>query len=173
MNRRLANSAITRVVLALVLGVVTGAAVAGAGGSPLGILVGFALAATVFVVLGWASLWPMDAPTTKDHARREDFQPVIEELLVVLFALIGLVGIVMILVLAHTGTRHTAAAIALAGVFMAWAAVHLGMTYQVSDTAVRSRAVRAVVLRHTLLSYVFGTVILATTISLVAGVAGS
>lgn len=44
---------------------------------------------------------------------------------------------------------------------------NLGMTYQVSDTTVSSRAIRAVVLRHTMLSYLFGTVILATTINLV------
>ena len=47
---------------------------------------------------------------------------------------------------------------------------NLGMTYQVSDTAVSSSAIRAVVLRHCLLSYVFGTVILATTINLVTGI---
>ncbi|WP_280270928.1 DUF1345 domain-containing protein [Nocardia wallacei] len=48
---------------------------------------------------------------------------------------------------------------------------NLGMTYQVSDTAVSNQHIRAVVLRHTLLSYVFGTVVLATTINLVAGFA--
>lgn len=47
---------------------------------------------------------------------------------------------------------------------------NLGMTYQVSDTDVTSSTVRAVVLRHTLLSYVFGTSILATAINLVAGI---
>lgn len=45
---------------------------------------------------------------------------------------------------------------------------NLGMTYQVSDTDVSSPNIRTVVLRHTLLSYAFGTVILATTINLVA-----
>ncbi|MEU1404118.1 DUF1345 domain-containing protein [Streptomyces sp. NPDC005728] len=45
---------------------------------------------------------------------------------------------------------------------------NLGMTYQVSDTNVSSTALRSIVLRHTLLSYVFGTGILATAISLVA-----
>ena len=45
------------------------------------------------------------------------------------------------------------------------------MTYQVSDTAVSSQAIRAVVLRHTLLSYLFGAVVLASTINLVAGIA--
>jgi uncharacterized membrane protein len=47
---------------------------------------------------------------------------------------------------------------------------NLGMTYQVSDTSVSSPTIRTVVLRHCLLSYVFGTVILATTINLVAGI---
>jgi uncharacterized membrane protein len=46
---------------------------------------------------------------------------------------------------------------------------NLGMTYQVSDTAVRSADIRKVVLFHCLLSYVFGTAILATTINLVLG----
>jgi len=46
---------------------------------------------------------------------------------------------------------------------------NLGMTYQVSDTDVRSSVIRQVVLRHCLLSYVFGTAILATAINLVLG----
>lgn len=46
----------------------------------------------------------------------------------------------------------------------------LGMTYQVSDTGLQSRAFRVTALRHGLLSYVFGAVILATTINLVAGI---
>lgn len=45
----------------------------------------------------------------------------------------------------------------------------LGMTYQVSDTGLQGRAFRVTALRHGLLSYVFGAVILATTINLVAG----
>lgn len=119
-----------------------------------------------------------------------------------------LVGVVVLLVLADSGSQKTAAAVGLLGVFMSWAMLHLmytaryahlyyiepaggidfnnddppayadffyfsynlGMTYQVSDTSVSSVAVRSVVLRHTLLSYVFGTVILAATINLVAGI---
>ncbi|MEV6056007.1 DUF1345 domain-containing protein [Streptomyces sp. NPDC052107] len=50
---------------------------------------------------------------------------------------------------------------------------NLGMTYQVSDTDVSSPAIRAMVLRHTLLSYVFGTGILATTLNLVASMVSS
>lgn len=53
----------------------------------------------------------------------------------------------------------------------AYLAFTLGMTYQVSDTDLRTPEVRRLVLRHTLLSYVFGTVIVAATINLVVGLA--
>ncbi len=47
---------------------------------------------------------------------------------------------------------------------------NLGMTYQVSDTNVSNVTIRGVVLRHCLLSYMFGTMILATTINLVTNI---
>jgi uncharacterized membrane protein len=43
------------------------------------------------------------------------------------------------------------------------------MTYGITDTDVSRTAVRSVVLRHAILSFVFGTAILATAIALVAG----
>lgn len=46
----------------------------------------------------------------------------------------------------------------------------LGMTYAVSDTNVSDEKIRSVVVRHTMLSYVFGVVILASTINVVAGI---
>jgi uncharacterized membrane protein len=45
----------------------------------------------------------------------------------------------------------------------------VGMAFQVSDTAVTSRRLRRVVLRHALLSYITGAVVLATSINLVSG----
>ena len=48
----------------------------------------------------------------------------------------------------------------------------LGMTYQVSDTAIGSSEIRRTAMRHALLSYLFGAVILATVINLVAGLGG-
>ncbi|MEO6200651.1 MAG: DUF1345 domain-containing protein [Cryobacterium sp.] len=51
----------------------------------------------------------------------------------------------------------------------AYLAFTLGMTFQVSDTNLRTHAIRMAALRHALLSYVFGSVILATLINLVAG----
>ncbi|SDK15619.1 Uncharacterized membrane protein [Cryobacterium psychrotolerans] len=51
----------------------------------------------------------------------------------------------------------------------AYLAFTLGMTFQVSDTTLQTHAIRMAALRHALLSYLFGTIILATLINLVAG----
>jgi uncharacterized membrane protein len=51
----------------------------------------------------------------------------------------------------------------------AYLAFTVGMTFQVSDTDLETSALRAAALRHALLSYLLGAVILATTINLVAG----
>jgi uncharacterized membrane protein len=50
----------------------------------------------------------------------------------------------------------------------AYLAFTIGMTYQVSDTDVGKSAIRRAVLGHALLSYVFGAVIIAATINIVA-----
>jgi uncharacterized membrane protein len=51
----------------------------------------------------------------------------------------------------------------------AYLAFTVGMTFQVSDTELNTSAFRRCVLRHALLSYLFGTVIVALTINFVAG----
>ncbi|MGB3482953.1 MAG: DUF1345 domain-containing protein [Mycobacterium sp.] len=51
----------------------------------------------------------------------------------------------------------------------AYLAFTLGMTYQVSDTNLRSRAIRSTALTHALLSFLLGAVILAMTLNLVVG----
>jgi uncharacterized membrane protein len=51
----------------------------------------------------------------------------------------------------------------------AYLAFTLGMTFQVSDTDLQTAEIRATALRHALLSYLLGAVILATTINLVSG----
>jgi uncharacterized membrane protein len=53
----------------------------------------------------------------------------------------------------------------------AYLAFTIGMSYQVSDTKLTGTFVRGVVLRHALLSYGLGAVVLAATINLVAGLA--
>jgi hypothetical protein len=46
------------------------------------------------------------------------------------------------------------------------------MTFQISDTNLTSGRIRRVALHHALLSYLFGTVIVAITVSSVAGLLG-
>jgi uncharacterized membrane protein len=55
----------------------------------------------------------------------------------------------------------------------AYLALTIGMTYQVSDTDLTGKRVRRNALHHALLSYVFGAVILAITVSSVAGLLGN
>lgn len=208
MNERssLPQTALVRLLAAVAAGLV--AATLGTFASvALGTLVGIAVAATTFVVLGWLALWRLDADATRQNARREDFRPVLNEVVIGGAALAGLAAIVALLVAGGSHAGGLEAAIAAVGALMSWAALqllyathyaflyyasdtpggidfnsseppsyrdflyvayNLGMTYQVSDTAVTSSAIRSVVLRHCLLSYVFGLLILATTINLVA-----
>jgi uncharacterized membrane protein len=51
----------------------------------------------------------------------------------------------------------------------AYLAFTIGMTFQVSDTNITAQEIRTTALRHALLSYLFGAVILATMINVVAG----
>jgi uncharacterized membrane protein len=207
MSTLMPQSAVARLTGSVAVGAVIGVVVGVLTDASLGVLAGIAATGAIFLAVGWILLWPMDADTTHRNARREAFRPVVEELVVVAAALGALVSIVVLLVGGHSNADPAAAATALAGVFMAWAGLHLmyaaryaylyytpsaggidfnsddapafrdffyfsynlGMTYQVSDTNVSNTTIRAVALRHCLLSYVFGTVILATAINLVAG----
>jgi uncharacterized membrane protein len=54
----------------------------------------------------------------------------------------------------------------------AYLALTIGMTFQVSDTDLTAKRVRRVALHHALISYLFGTVIVAITVSSVAGLLG-
>ncbi|HTF59467.1 MAG TPA: DUF1345 domain-containing protein [Actinomycetes bacterium] len=51
----------------------------------------------------------------------------------------------------------------------AYVAFTIGMCYQVSDTTVGDRRIRGTVLSHAFLSYVFGVVIVAGSVNLIAG----
>jgi uncharacterized membrane protein len=50
----------------------------------------------------------------------------------------------------------------------AYVAATIGMTFQVSDTDIQSKSIRRAVLRHALLSFLFGAVILGVTVNVVA-----
>ena len=51
----------------------------------------------------------------------------------------------------------------------AYLALTIGMTYQVSDTDLKTKTIRHTAIRHALLSYLFGAVIVAMVINVVAG----
>jgi uncharacterized membrane protein len=51
----------------------------------------------------------------------------------------------------------------------AYLAFTIGMTYQVSDTSIASKPIRRTALRHAYMSYLFGTIVVAMTINVVAG----
>ena len=53
----------------------------------------------------------------------------------------------------------------------AYLAFTIGMTFQVSDTDLQTKTIRRTALRHALISFPLGTVIIATSINLVAGLA--
>lgn len=217
MRSRLPVTAVARVAGSLASGVVAGAVVAWWSDPTLGALSGIAVAAGVFVVAGWLTLWSLDADATRASVRREELRPLVDELVVVAAALGGLAGVVVLLLRGESAAGNGPAAVAVIAVFLSWGALHLmyatryaflfytspdpgpggeprsrgidfnspeppsyrdflyfsynlGMTYQVSDTSVTSTAIRSIVLRHCLLSYAFGAVILATTINLVVGI---
>ena len=53
----------------------------------------------------------------------------------------------------------------------AYLAFTIGMTFQVSDTNIKTKQIRRIALRHALMSFPLGAVIIATSINLVAGLA--
>jgi uncharacterized membrane protein len=54
----------------------------------------------------------------------------------------------------------------------AYLAFTVGMTFQVSDTDIQTTEIRATVLRHALLSYLFGAGIVASAVNLIANLGG-
>ena len=55
----------------------------------------------------------------------------------------------------------------------AYFAFNLGMTFQVSDNNISSSELRKIILAHTLISYVFNTVVIASVVNLVVNLASS
>jgi uncharacterized membrane protein len=55
---------------------------------------------------------------------------------------------------------------------LAYVALTIGMAFQVSDTDISQKRIRRVAIKHALLSYLFGTVILSVTVSSVAALLG-
>lgn len=173
-------------------------------------LVGWDVAALVFLVWVWLVIAPMDARDTATHAKRENPDRVASDVILLSAALASLVAVGFVLAdgnSSHGTKRDLVAILAVASVALSWLAVHtlytlryaelyhadptggidfhsdeepryldfayvsftLGMTFQVSDTDLNARPIRAAALRQALLSYLFGTVVLASMINLIVG----
>jgi uncharacterized membrane protein len=118
------EAATPRLVLALVLGIAA-SLVGSRVGVPTGILIGVAVAGMVLVVLGWFVLWPMDAAATRRHVGSADEPPPVNEGLIIGIPLAGLACVVALLASGGSDMGPWPAAIAVLGVAMAWAALHL------------------------------------------------
>jgi uncharacterized membrane protein len=199
--------------LVAILGVAAGFVMALFAPWQLSTLIGWDVAAVLFVVWVWTSAGRFDPQETQRFATREDDSRLSAQLLVVSASVVSLVGVGFDLLKAsqaRTGSGHvTLILAAVATGVLSWATVHtvyalryaheyyarppvggidfksgqdyrpdyrdfayvafvVGMTFQVSDTDLNHRMVRRTVLAHSLLAYLFGAVILAVTINVVA-----
>lgn len=173
-------------------------------------LVGWNVAATVFIAWIWFTVAGMDAAATARHAAIEDLSRPTADLILILASVASLVGVGLSLLEASDTEGLEKAMIvgaASVSVILSWATVHtvftlryarlyyaaggggidfngdraptytdfaylaftIGMTYQVSDTSIASKTIRRTALRHAYMSYLFGTVVVAMTINVVAG----
>ncbi|MHB8719141.1 MAG: DUF1345 domain-containing protein [Candidatus Dormibacteria bacterium] len=171
-------------------------------------LIGWDVAATVFIGSVLAVNWRADAERTRERSLREDSSRIVADLVLIGASVVSLidVGFVLARTGSTTGPLHALLlAVSISSVVISWAAVHtiftlryarlyyqdgtgidwhdhdvpayidfayvaltVGMTFQVSDTDITTKAMRRAIRSHALLSYLFGVVIFATTINVVA-----
>jgi uncharacterized membrane protein len=206
-------SAATRVATAAAAGACTGALASLPGSWQIGTLVGWDVAAAVYVAWTWATIWHRDPAATARLALREDPGRAIADALLLVASVASVLAVVLAITAGRAGgpgARDLRATLAVASVALSWTVVQtvftshyarlyyshpaggidfnqdtrpcyadfaylaftVGMTFQVSDTALETSALRAAALRQALLSYLLGAVVLATTINLVAGLLG-
>jgi uncharacterized membrane protein len=208
-----AVSAGRRAAVSVLSGLVAGAALAWLVPWQAAVLMGWSVAAAVYVVWVLTSIAGKDSEATARIATREDASRTAADLMLLCAAIGSLGAVLLSLVKAageHGGAKALMTVAAVASVVASWAVVHLtftlryarlfftdpqggidfhddrkdasyvdfayvaftiGMTYQVSDTDLNNRQIRSAALRHALLSYLFGTVIIAITINVIAGLA--
>ncbi len=171
-------------------------------------LIGWIMAAIVFISWIWLNVRGMDGEATARHAAIEDASRPTADLILILASVASLVGVGLSLLEASSrpGLERVAiTAVASMTVVLSWATVHtvftlryarlyyasgggidfhearapaygdfaylaftIGMTYQVSDTTIVSGTIRRTALLHAYMSYIFGTVVVAMTINVVA-----
>jgi uncharacterized membrane protein len=199
----------THVTVSALPGIVVGVLVGLLGPVAVAPLIGWDVAAAVFLAWTWFTLHGLDAPATKRHAVRDDATRASADLTALIASTASLIAVGFLIARAssaHGSAQVLQAGLAVGSVVMSWLVVHttymlryatiyhadekgvdfnqdmpprytdfaylaftIGMTFQVSDTPLTTSAMRANALRHALLSYLYGTVIIAATINLIAG----
>jgi uncharacterized membrane protein len=204
-------SAGTRAGAAAAAGACAGVLVSGLRSWQLGTLVGWDVAAAVYVAWSWRIVWHEDPADTARLAVREDPARPVADALLLVASVASLLAIALVITAGpsvEAGERDVRAGLAVVSVVLSWTVVHtvysaryarlyyggteeggidfnqegrprfsdfvylaftIGMTFQVSDTELQTSEMRTTALRHALLSYLLGAVILATTINLVSG----
>lgn len=178
-------------------------------------LIGWDVAAALYLVWVWTTAGRFDAEETKRFSTREDDSRVSAQLLVLSACVVSLVGVGFDLLKASETDNGRGDVLlvsaAVTTVVLSWATVHtvyalryaheyyarppvggidfkcgpdyepdyrdfayvafgIGMTFQVADTDINEQKIRHTVLLHSLLGYLFGAVILAVTINIVAAI---
>jgi uncharacterized membrane protein len=205
-------SALERLLIVAVIGIVTGVAVAFVAPWQLAVLAGWDAMAATFVAWVWIGVARFTPEATRVHATQEDTNRVSASVLLLSASVVSLVGTALALTKAnnaHSGGRAVLLGCSVLTIALSWAVVHtvfalryaheyytdpvggidfkseespdyldfayvaftVGMTFQVSDTDVQARRIRRTVIRHALLAYLFGAVILAVAVSVIAGLA--
>ncbi|MEA2370691.1 MAG: hypothetical protein QOH12_1085 [Solirubrobacteraceae bacterium] len=190
-----------------VLAAVVTAVLAPAWAIPLG---AWGLAALVFVVWLWCSIWPLSPAQTAERSCSQDPGRASTDVILLSASVISLLAVGLVLIQANKSSgfqKGILVSLSVGSIILAWVVVHtvfslryaamyydgrpggvdfneddppdfadfayfaltIGMTYQVSDTDIKTKAIRRTAVRHALLSFAFGTLIIATTINLVAG----
>lgn len=173
------------------------------------LLMGWDVAAVLYLFMVWAAVYRMNELITARMAREEDPSNPVGELVVVAASIAALVAVAFALVRAGQlagSTKALLIALGATSVAVSWLVVHtvfmlryarvyygdpvggisfneedrpayldfayfsftVGMTFQVSDTNVTTKAIRRLALHQALLSYLFGAVILAVAINVFA-----
>jgi uncharacterized membrane protein len=172
-------------------------------------LLGWVVAAAVFLVWAWSRAWPADPRRTRALARHEDRSRTLVDTLIIVAAVLSLVLVVFALIRSQqkdpVGTAS--AILAVIGVVAAWALINtvyafkyarmyylddrhrfdfdqdedpsysdfaytafsIGMAYSASNITQSSTPSRRIALAHALLSYFFGTFVVAVAINLITG----
>jgi len=203
---RRAKRARTELLITVSIGAIVGSSLSLVAPWQVAALVGWDVAAGLFLGRIRRSLWDLDATETARVATSEDPSRGTTDLVLITASLVCIIGVGFTLVDAANSKGDEIAGllgIAVLSLICSWLVVHtvfmlryarlyytgadggisfneddppvypdfaylaftIGMTFQVSDTNIEDKAIRRTALRHALISYLFGAVLVAMTVN--------